>query len=45
LSWFDDRNNRYLRPEELVTLAQKEVEDTKAQLAQALARIKELEGS
>ncbi len=45
LSWFDDRNNRYLRPEELVTLAKQEVEDTKAQLAQALARIKELEGS
>lgn len=52
LSWFDDRNNRYLRPEELAkiaeeeaVLARQEVEDTKAQLAQALARIRELEGS
>jgi Uma2 family endonuclease len=45
LSWFDDRNNRYLRPEELATLAKQEVEDTKVQLAQALARIKELEES
>ena len=52
LSWFDDRNNRYLRPEELVrtaeeeaVVAREEVEDTKAQLAQALARIRELEGN
>lgn len=52
LSWFDDRNNRYLRPEELVrtaeeeaVVARQEVEDTKAQLAQALARIRELEGN
>jgi Uma2 family endonuclease len=51
LSWFDDRNNRYLRPEELVKIAEKvaaiakqDIEDTKAQLAQALAKIKELEG-
>jgi Uma2 family endonuclease len=51
LSWFDDRNHRYLRPEELAkmaeaaaVLARQEVEDTKVQLAQALARIKELEG-
>ena len=45
LSWFDDRNNRYLRPEEEAVLARQEVEDTKAQLAEALARIRELEGS
>ncbi len=45
LSWFDDRNNRYLRPEEEAVLAKQEVEDTKAQLAEALARIRELEGS
>jgi Uma2 family endonuclease len=45
LSWFDDRSNRYLRPEELAAIAQQEMEDTQAQLAQALARIKELEGS
>jgi Uma2 family endonuclease len=45
LSWFDDRNNRYLRPEEEAVLARQEVEDTKAQLAQALARIRELEGN
>jgi Uma2 family endonuclease len=44
LSWFDDRNNRYLRPEELAAIARQEVEDTKAQLDRALARIKELEG-
>ncbi len=51
LSWFDDLNNRYLRPEELAkiaeeeaVLARQEVEDTKTQLAQALARIRELEG-
>jgi Uma2 family endonuclease len=51
LSWFNDRGNRYLRPEELAkiaeeeaVLARQEVEDTKAQLAQALARIEELEG-
>lgn len=52
LSWFDARNNRYLRPEELAKIAEEEaviarqeVEDTKAQLAQALARIRELEGN
>jgi Uma2 family endonuclease len=45
LSWFDDRNNRYLRPEEEAVLAKQEVEDTKTQLAQALARIRELEGN
>jgi Uma2 family endonuclease len=51
LSWFNDRGNRYLRPEELAkiaeeeaVLARQEAEDTKAQLAQALARIEELEG-
>jgi Uma2 family endonuclease len=51
LSWFNDRGNRYLRPEELAKIAEEEavlsrqeVEDTKAQLAQALARIEELEG-
>jgi hypothetical protein len=31
--------------EEEVVIAKQEVEDTKAQLAQALARIRELEGS
>jgi Uma2 family endonuclease len=45
LSWYDDRNHRYLRPEEEAIIAKQEVEDTKAQLAQALARIKELEGN
>jgi Uma2 family endonuclease len=45
LSWFDIQNNRYLRPEEEAVLAKQEVEDTKAQLAEALARIRELEGS
>lgn len=52
LSWFDAQNHRYLRPEELAQiaaeeaiLARQEAEDTKAQLAQALARIKELEDS
>jgi Uma2 family endonuclease len=52
LSWFNDRGNRYLRPEELAkiaeeeaVLARQEAEDTKVQLAQALARIRELEGS
>jgi hypothetical protein len=52
LSWFDAQSNRYLRPEELAQiaaeeaiLARQEAEDTKAQLAQALARIRELEGS
>jgi Uma2 family endonuclease len=52
LSWFDPQNNRYLRPEELAkiaaeeaVLAKQEVEVTKAQLAQALARIRELEGT
>ncbi len=43
LSWFDAQSNRYLRPEELVTLARQEAEAAKAELAQALARIKELE--
>jgi Uma2 family endonuclease len=43
LSWFDLQGNRYLRPEEEVVIAKQEVEDTKAQLAQALARIQELE--
>ena len=52
LSWLDERNNRYLHPEELAkiaeeeaVLARQEVEDTKAQLAQALARIREPEGN
>jgi Uma2 family endonuclease len=45
LSWYDDRHHRYLRPEEEAIIAKQEVEDTKAQLAQALARIKELEGN
>jgi hypothetical protein len=46
-----DSDYRYLRPEELVKIAEKaaaiakqDIEDTKAQLAQALAKIKELEG-
>jgi Uma2 family endonuclease len=52
LSWFDAQSHRYLRPEELAQiaaeearLARQEAEDTKAQLAQALTRIRELEGS
>lgn len=52
LSWFDERNNRDLRPEELAKIAEEEavldrqeVEDTKAQLAQARARIREPEGN
>jgi Uma2 family endonuclease len=51
LSWFDVQRNRYLRPEELAKIAEaevvrakQEVEATKAELAQALARIQELEG-
>ncbi|WP_309736290.1 Uma2 family endonuclease [Chamaesiphon sp. OTE_75_metabat_556] len=52
LSWFDAQSHRYLCPEELAQiaaeearLARQEAEDTKAQLAQALTRIRELEGS
>jgi Uma2 family endonuclease len=52
LSWFDAQNNRYLRPEELAKIAEEEavmarqeIAETKAQLAQALARIRELEGT